>query len=43
MENDFRTKEINAKEGATIQNDGNERTVHKKPKIVVVVRRQEQS
>ena len=34
VENDFRVKEMNAKERATFQNDGNERNVHKETKLV---------
>lgn len=34
MENDFQTKEINAKESVTFQNEENERDVHKERKCV---------
>lgn len=34
MENDFRVKEMNAKERATFQSDGNEHNVHKETKHV---------
>ena len=34
MENDFQTKEINAKESVTFQNEENERDVHKERKRV---------
>ena len=40
MENDFQIKEINTKERATFQNDGNEQKVHKK---LTLLRQQEQS
>ena len=40
MENDFQIKEINTKERATFQNNGNEQKVHKK---LTLLRQQEQS
>ena len=41
VENDFRVKEINAKERATFQNDGNYHSVYKERKLVEM-RQQEQ-